>query len=304
MDKILKNKKFVDIKEVSFNPELKKRLQDVFGGEEAEKAEKISKKIKGFQFTYLSKNGKISGLLSLPKSSNGKKFPCIIYNRGGNKDFSILQPGALFKNLGFLAEEGYVVIASQYSGNNLSEGKDEFGGKDVDDVIELYHILKTLPMADTKKVGAYGASRGAMMTLLLLKKVKWLKAVCVKSGLYNLIATAKFRPKMKEVFKECFGGSKAEMIKRSVEYWADKLPKNVPILMLHGSADWRTNPVDALETSKKFIKYHIPHRLVLFEGADHFLSEFPEEDRQLTISWFDKYLKSGQSLPNTKPHGK
>ena len=304
MDKILKNKKFVDIKEVHFTPEFKRGLQDIFGEEMAKKAEKVSKKVRGFQFTYLSKNGKISGLLSVPKISGVEKMPCIIYNRGGNMDFSTLRPGALFKNLGFLAAEGYVVMASQYSGNSLSEGKDEFGGKDLDDVVALYDILKTLPMADIKRIGVYGASRGGMMTFLLMKKVKWLKAACVKSGLYDLISNAKLRPKMKEVFKECFGGSKKEMINRSVSYWANELPKNVPVLMMHGSADWRTSALDALEVSKRFIECGVPHRLTLFEGADHLLSEFSKEEQEMTIAWFEKYLKNRQPLPNLEPHGK
>ncbi len=302
MDKILKNKKFIDIKEIYFTPELKKRLQAVLGGEKIKKAEKISKKVAGFQFTYLSGKKKISGLLALPKIHTAKKIPCIIYNRGGNKDFGILRPGALFVNLGRLAVEGYVVIASQYSGNSLSDGKDEYGGKDINDVIALYSILKTISFVDIKKIGMYGGSRGGMMTFLVLKKVKWVKAVCIRSGLYNLVKNANLRPEMKKVFKEAFGGSKKEMIKRSVEYWADKLPKNVPILMLHGSADWRASPIDALETSKKFIRYKIPHRLVLFEGADHFLTEFSDEENLMTISWFNRYLKNSET-PNIKLHG-
>jgi len=303
MNKILKNKKFVNIKEIYFTPELKKKLQVVLGVKRAKEAEKNSKKIEGFQFTYLSSGKKISGLLSIPKKHAGKKIPCIIYNRGGNKDFGLLRPGALFSNMGRLAVEGYVVIASQYSGNSLSEGKDEFGGKDVDDIIAIHNLLKTIPFADTKKIGMYGGSRGGMMTFLVLKRVKWIKVVCIKSGLYNLPRNAKLRPEMKKVFKETFGGSKKDMVKRSVEYWADKIPKNIPILMLHGSSDWRTNPISALETSKQFIKHNVPHSLVLFEGADHFLTEVSNEEDRLIISWFNKYLKDNKSLPNLKLHG-
>lgn len=303
MNEILKNKKFISIKEIYFTPELKNRLRTILSTVKAKKAEEISKKVAGFQFTYLSGKKEISGLLTIPKTRVGKKIPCIIYNRGGNKDFGILRPGALFSNLGRIAVEGYVVIASQYSGNSLSEGKDEYGGSDVNDIISLHDILKTMSFADTNNIGMYGGSRGGIMTFLVLRKVKWVKAVCIKSGLYDLVSNAKLRPEMKKVFKEAFGGSQKEMIKRSVTYWIDKLPKNIPILMLHGSADWRSSPVDALEVSKKFIKYKIPHRLMLYEGADHFLTEFPNEENILTVSWFNRYLKNKESLPNLKPHG-
>lgn len=303
MNKILKNKKFITIKEVSFTPEFKKRIQAVLGDKKTREAEKNSKQIIGFQFTYLSGKNKVSGLLAIPKKYIGKKLPCIIYNRGGYKDFGILKHGALFSNMGRLVAEGYVVIASQYSGNSLSEGKDEYGGNDIKDIITLHDILKTISFVDMNKIGMYGGSRGGLMTFLVLKKVKWIKAVCVKSGLYNLVSSASLRPEMKKVFKEAFGGSKEEMTRRSVTYWADKIPRNVPILMLHGSSDWRANPIDALETSKKFIEYQIPHRLVLVEGADHSLTEFSDEENPLTISWFNKYLKNKQSLPNLEPHG-
>lgn len=292
MNKILKNKKFISVKEIHFTPELKRKLRGVFGDKKAKRAEEISKKVAGFQFTYLSDKNRVSGLLSVPKSHAGKKLPCIIYNRGGYKDFSVLKHSAVFNNMGRFSAEGYVVIASQYSGNSLSEGKDEYGGEEVNDIISLYGVLKTMSFVDMKKVGMYGGSRGGMMTFLVLKKVKWIKAICVKSGLYSLIRNAQSRPEMKKVFKEAFGGSKKEMIKRSVEYWADKLPKNIPILMLHGGSDLRVNPVEALETSKKFIEFKIPHRFILFEGAEHFLTKFSDEEDTMIISWFERYLKN------------
>jgi dipeptidyl aminopeptidase/acylaminoacyl peptidase len=291
MNAILKNKSFTSIKEIFFTPKLKEGLRGVFGDADAEKAEMVSKKVRGFEFTYTSKNGKVSGLLALPKSPQKKKIPCIIYNRGGYKDFSILRSGAVFKNLGFLSVEGYVVIASQYSGNSLGEGKDEYGGKDIDDVVALYDILKTIPTADVGKIGVYGGSRGGLMTFLLMQRVKWIKAVCIVSGLYNLVTTAKRRPEMKRVFKEAFGGSREEMIKRSVQYWVKKLPKNIPILMLHGALDERASPLDALETSKQFLECKVPHRLVVFESADHFLTGFSGETSSFVVSWFDTYLK-------------
>lgn len=72
--------------------------------------------------------------------------------------------------------------------------------------------------------------------------------------------------------------------------------------MLHGSSDWRSDPISVLDTSKKLIKNKIPHRLVLFEGADHFLTEFSEEHDLLTLSWFNQYLKKTHNLPNLTPH--
>lgn len=43
MNKILKNKKFVSIKEIHFTPELKRGLRDVFGDKKVKRAEEIFK---------------------------------------------------------------------------------------------------------------------------------------------------------------------------------------------------------------------------------------------------------------------
>ena len=47
-------------------------------------------------------------------------------------DGQLLVATALTK-MGVIAAQGYVVIASNYRGNSNSEGKEEFGGSDVND---------------------------------------------------------------------------------------------------------------------------------------------------------------------------
>lgn len=105
-----------------------------------------------------------------------------------------------------LALQGYIVIASQYSGNAGSEGKDEMGGSDIEDVLALQKILKKYPRANAEKIGMYGPSRGGTMAYLALSKVKWLKAVVTVGAPTNLIRQEKLRPEMKEHFKKMLGG--------------------------------------------------------------------------------------------------
>jgi len=49
------------------------------------------------------------------------------------------------------------------------EGKEEHGGKDLNDVFNLIPLLSHLPNANTLRIGLYGESRGGMMTYLALK---------------------------------------------------------------------------------------------------------------------------------------
>ena len=79
--------------------------------------------------TYLSDGLKVKGYLAAPK--NGSKLPCVIYNRGGNREFGALDDLRAARLLGHIASWGYVAVGSQYRGNAGGEGMEEFGGKDV-----------------------------------------------------------------------------------------------------------------------------------------------------------------------------
>ena len=126
-----------------------------------------------YAITYLSDGLKVKGFLVKPKKEG--KYPCVIYNRGGNRNFGSLKIAHGVFTLGRLANEGYVIIASQYRGNEGGEGQEEFGGKDVNDVTNLIDVVKEIPEADSTRIGMYGWSRGGMMTYLALTKTDKIK---------------------------------------------------------------------------------------------------------------------------------
>ena len=95
-----------------------------------------------------------------------------------------------------------------------------------------------------------------------------------------------------------------ELEKRSAIKWADKFSKNVPILMLHGTSDWRVKPEQSLKLALEFEKYRIPYRLIMFEGGDHGISEHKKEVDEQVLNWFEKYLKNNVSKPNMEYHGR
>lgn len=259
------------------------------------------KHIRVYRIVYKSNNHQVVGFIIEP--CKGSKRPCIIYNRGGSENIGALKIGELFVDLAVFARHGYIVAASQYSGNGGSEGKDEQGGKDVDDVLNLYEILRRYPRADASRVGMYGRSRGGMMTYLCLAKVKWIRAAVTVAGVANLIRSAKRRPDIRPYYRRAFGTSVIAKKRRSALFWPEKLSKKTPVLMLHGTGDWRISPLDSIELSAAMYKHRVPHRLVLFEGADHSLTEFREEAEAMILNWFDVYLKQKPPLPDLRPHG-
>ncbi len=257
------------------------------------------------KITYLSDGLKVKGYLVKPKKTG--TYPCIIYNRGGNKEFGKLTPRKALFILARVASWGYTVAASQYRGNDGGEGKEEFGGADVNDVLNLIPLFNNIQHADTTNMGIYGWSRGGMMTYLALTKTQKFKAAVVGGGLSDLRMVMETR---KDTFETVYLENIPNYIKdkagalnrRSAINQVENITKTTPILMLHGTADWRVVPQMALGLSKAFIKHKIPHRLVLFEGGNHGLSEFNDEVDKLVKQWFDDYLKEGKLLPDLEPH--
>ncbi len=259
------------------------------------------------RITYLSDGLKIKGYLASPKKDS--QYPCIIYNRGGNKEFGKLTPKKAVFILARVASWGYVVAASQYRGNDGSEGKEEFGGEDVNDVLNLIPLFNNLKNTETTKLGIYGWSRGGMMTYLALSKTNIFKAAVVGGGASDLRLVMETR---KDTFETVYYDNIPDYAKdkanalnsRSAINFVENISKTTPILMLHGTADWRVVPDMALDLSKAFIKNKVPHRLVLFEGGNHGLTEFNDEVDTMVKQWFDAYLKKNKKLPDLEPHGR
>lgn len=266
------------------------------------KAAENTKVIESYRIEYKSQGHRVVGFIAHPK--RGTALPCILYCRGGSHEFGKIRPHSVIAGkMAELAKAGYIVIASQYSGNDGSEGVDEMGGSDLEDLLTLYKILQKHPRADVKRIGAFGGSRGGMMCFLLMRRVKWLKAVVVVSPLTNLVTHIKFRPKMKQHYREMFGGALSELKKRSVAYWVDELPKRVPILLLQGTSDWRVDPTATLQLATDLYKHNVPYRLLMLEGADHGLNEFPGVQASEAVAWFHRFVRDGEPMPNLQPHG-
>ncbi|WP_262887826.1 alpha/beta hydrolase family protein [Croceivirga sp. JEA036] len=180
------------------------------------------KKLEFYFITYESDGLKVKGLLVEPKKDG--KYPVVIFNRGGNRDFGKLTVASLIMYTSKLAEQGYVIIGSNY------REKDEFGGAEINDVLNLTETVKEIEKADSNCIGMFGWSRGGMMTYLSLQKSDKIKTAIVGNGASDLFDTTKFRPKMEtNVFAECipdyWNNKESELKKRSVIYWADELDK-------------------------------------------------------------------------------
>ena len=239
----------------------------------------------------------MAGFYLKPKQSVQKTLPVIIYNRGGNGAYGVIPFDTKVGKLAELAKQGFIVIGSQYRGSSLSilnNGKDEFGGADVNDVLALTKLLEELPEADSSRVGMYGWSRGGMQTYIAAKSLPNIKAIAVGAGNSDEALALKIRPKFENIlikrvpnFKE---NRAEELEKRSVIKWIDKLPKQAPILLLHGDKDKRVNVKQSIQLAALLKKENHPHKLVVYPGGNHGLKRERKEVNQEVTTWFKKYL--------------
>jgi dipeptidyl aminopeptidase/acylaminoacyl peptidase len=266
----------------------------------------ILQKIEVRSILYLSDGLEVRGYLAVPRGGEG--CPCVIYNRGGNRDFGALHDAGAALTLGRIARHGYVVAASQYRGAGGSQGLDEFGGADVNDVLNLIGVLESVPEADASRIGMYGWSRGGMMTYIALTRTDRIAAAIVAAAEVDLLDGLGRRPEMERVYEEVIPeysrDGQAHLVARSAVHWPERLHKRTPVLLLHGSADWRVHPTQALKMGMALYGAKHPYRLVLFEGGDHALTEHRDEVDRLTRDWLDRFVRDRRAWPSLEPHGR
>ncbi len=266
------------------------------------------KKVEMEEIYYMSDGLRVKAYLAYPK--NADHLPVIIYNRGGNREFSKIYPYRVVDILARMASWGYVAVGTQYRGNDGGDGEEEFGGADVNDVLNLFPLLEKLPQADTGRIGMMGKSRGGMMTYLTLMQTDKVKAAVIIGGVTDLQVMNGSRGNEMEtyVYRELIPGydsNKDSLLRiRSAINRVDEICRSCPVLLMHGTADWRVPPEESLHMAAEFQKRKIPYRLVMIEGEDHGLTTRKEESNQFARNWFHRFLVEGEPLPNLEPHGK
>jgi dipeptidyl aminopeptidase/acylaminoacyl peptidase len=233
---------------------------------------------------YDNDGEEINGYLAYPKDLT-KKYPLIIWNRGGSRKSGYIDEFLARGMFGEIASWGYVVLASMY------RDKDEFGGKDVTDVIKLFDIADDLEACDSSKIGMEGWSRGGMMTFKVLTMTDRIKACVIISGLTDLVNHAAMQDTYRRIFgtesEEIFNQRKKE---KSPLYYADEINANAAILVIHGTEDNDVEVRNSTEMYEKLKNKIKDIELVLLEGGDHYLKKFRKETIKLRKEWFKEYL--------------
>lgn len=234
---------------------------------------------------YRSSGLRVAGFVVRPAGPG--PHPVLVWLRGGNRELGKIEQVTLL-NLKLLADAGFVVIAPQYRGADGGDGADEFGGADVDDVLALLPLARSLPGADAGRMYLLGVSRGAMQGMLAMRRGLPVRAAAFRGGVYDLKATLASRPELGAVWKSLMPDQKdgfdKALERRSAVLWAGEL--RAPILVGHGRQDWRIRVEDALAFDEALARAGIPHKLLVYEREEHQLALHRAQWLGEVVRWF------------------
>lgn len=247
------------------------------------------------KITYISDGLKVKGVIALPKTEG--PHPVLLWNRGGHGDRGALDDLTSWLILGSTADWGIAVVGSQYRGNKGGEGEEDWGGKDVDDALNILKVAEQLPQCDMTRMAIEGASRGGMTTYRALTRDDRFRCGIVHAGVTDIEAIREFSGSFRTYTDRLFAGhtdAEATEAMRAISavHFADKLPKTTPLLLMHGTED----TVVPIEQSESLVarldKFRVPYRYERIEGGGHVALKDGSYKRidELRKEWLGRYL--------------
>lgn len=243
-----------------------------------------------FIFTYPSDGLKILGYVSFIPNAKDPKTIFII--RGGNRIFSLPRPGTANRIMG---NHTYIETTLR---DSINPGRDEFGGDDVNDVINLVKFIPKLRskikdgILQDRDIYMIGLSRGAMEMLLALTRSPWLqkhvkKAVSVV-GILDMREFFKTRPDMVSLFHTDFRLTRSNKeawikLRNPIEH-VHKLRKDLPILIIQAGRDIRVSSASGKNMVEKLKSLGHPVTYWEHKNKGH---KFEGVDAKLE-AWLDK----------------
>ena len=238
---------------------------------------------------YRSDGLAVIAYLYCPRNSEAAKRPVIVFNRGSYIRNDIAPE--LLPMFHRLADAGFMIVAPMYRGSDGGEGRDEMGGADLDDLMNIAPLLGQLDAVDARNVFLYGESRGGMMVFQALRDGFPGRAAATFGAFTDLgaMTSTPAGAGMARALWPDFDQRRDEIItRRSAIQWPQRL--NLPLLLMHGSADGDVSPTQTLLLATELAKAGKEFGVIVFPGGKHALfAHRVERDRQ-AIEFFRRYL--------------
>jgi dipeptidyl aminopeptidase/acylaminoacyl peptidase len=242
------------------------------------------------QFTYESNGLTVGAYLYRLRNQRALPLPVIVYNRGSYTRRAGFA-GEMLVMANRYARAGFVVVAPHYRGSNGWEGRDEMGGADLADLMNIVPALARIAGADTSRVYLAGESRGGMMVYQALRDGFPARAAAVWGAFTDLDALlapgsqqAKIAPQIWPDFDQ---NREAIVERRSAIRWADRI--RTPVLIMHGTADADVPFEHSQRMAAELKRIGRTHRVLLFEGQQHRIGGRGADRDAAAIEWFRRF---------------
>ncbi|HVY85117.1 MAG TPA: prolyl oligopeptidase family serine peptidase [Caulobacterales bacterium] len=242
------------------------------------------------QFTYQSDGLTVGAYLYRPRVRPAHRLPVIVFNRG-----SITWPhgfvGQILIPLHRYAEAGYIVVAPQYRGSNGWQGRDEAGGADLHDLMNIVPQIGRIPGADPTHLYLAGESRGGAMVFMALRDGFPARAAAEWGGFTDLgplIAEGGPQARYAPMLWPDLDQRREEVVSsRSVMFWADKI--NAPVLIMHGGADEDIPAEQSRQLDAELTRLGKVHQFLVFDGEQHVIGGKGAERDAAVVAWFRRF---------------
>ncbi len=228
-----------------------------------------------YRISYTSDGLRLTGLLHVPAGDG--PFPLIIANRG-YIDRERYQPGMdsrAFSDV--MARNGYLVVAPDYRGYaGGDDGPNPFYSGYTIDTLNLIPQAQALPMARPGKIGMWGHSRGASITVATLTISDQIAAAVVYAP-----APADLAEDYARRFRQSGGNPGNEIWPFPPESNADAYHRvspinyldgvTAPVLLHHGTADATVDSSASVAIAEALRAAGKDVTLQLYEGGGHTL---------------------------------
>ncbi len=240
---------------------------------------------------YDSDGLKVSGLMALPKDLSAGGHPLLIYNRGGSREYGKLTVLSAMRSMVPFARRGFIVFASNYRGNDGGEGREEFGGQDLNDVLNLLSIGREHIAFDGKNAFMIGHSRGGMMTMMASKQGAELNAAIAIASVSSAHTLAKEQPMIERVLvpliPDYASDPAAALRRRSPIDWPQDIA--APLLLLHGDADKDVSVDASIALHEALQRSGKVSELVVYPAGNHALIRHWDDVVARSLEWMGRY---------------